>query len=105
MGITISCEAGCYSAQDIKFFSELGANRIIFPRDMTLMEMKAAIGLANLPNMEYEAFVFGPRCTYSGAYCTVSHGLLTGPSFVHISFVMQLLSRMEKACPNKKGSK
>lgn len=31
--------------------------------------------------MEYEAFVFGPRCTYSGAYCTVSHGLLTGPSF------------------------
>ena len=81
VGITISCEAGCYSAQDIKFFSELGANRIIFPRDMTLMEMKAAIGLANLPNMEYEAFVFGPRCTYSGAYCTVSHGLLTGPSF------------------------
>jgi collagenase-like PrtC family protease len=80
MSLHVSGEAGCYSGYDIKFFNQFGVNRIIFPRDITLQEMYDAITSANL-NIEYEAFIFGPRCTYSGAYCTMSHGIINGPSF------------------------
>lgn len=89
--ITISSEAGCYSAQDILFFAQMGVQRIIFPRDMTIHEMGAAIQLANQQNMEYEAFIYGPRCTYSGSYCTLTHGLINGPSFCSYKLLHHVL--------------
>lgn len=79
--ITASSESGCYSCYDVRFFASLGVNRIIFPRDMTISQMHDAISRSSVKKMEYEAFIYGPRCTYSGPYCTVTHGFINGPSF------------------------
>ena len=89
--ITISSEAGCYSGEDILNFADMGIQRIIFPRDMTIQEMAEAIQWAHLSDMEYEAFIFGPRCTYSGPYCTMTHGLINGPSFCSYKMLHSIL--------------
>jgi len=72
--IHISSESGTYNTATAALFASLGAKRIIFPRHMTIEEMRGII--AGNKNLEYECFIMEQRCPFDGAYCTPVHGWL-----------------------------
>lgn len=72
--INLSGEAGAYNHETVRFFAEMGVNRIIFPRDITVEEIKSIIGRTKDLNLKYECFVMGEPCVYSGAHCYTAHG-------------------------------
>ena len=74
-GIHLSSIAACRNRQSADFFRELGATRIIFPRDMTLKEMARMTNA--LPELEFEAFVLNDGCVFEEGVCHSIH--LPGP--------------------------
>jgi collagenase-like PrtC family protease len=77
--IHVSSIATCRNREAVAFYRDLGALRIIFPRDITLREMEAIV--AAEPEMEYEAFVLNEGCVFEEGVCHTIHlpGKLGGP--------------------------
>lgn len=53
------------------FYQELGATRIILPRDMTLKEIARLRG--NMPGIEFEAFILNDGCVFEEGVCHSIH--------------------------------
>ena len=70
-GIHLSSIASCRNAQTAMFYQELGASRIILPRDMTLKEIARL--RAELPDIEFEAFVLNDGCVFEEGVCHSIH--------------------------------
>lgn len=70
-GIHLSSIASCRNRQSAEFYRELGATRIIFPRDMTIKEMGRMTGA--LPDLEFEAFVLNDGCVFEEGVCHSIH--------------------------------
>ncbi len=70
-GIHLSSIASCRNRQSVEFFRELGATRIIFPRDMTLKEM--ARMTTRFPDLQFEAFVLNDGCVFEEGVCHSIH--------------------------------
>lgn len=62
---------GVYNADIAKKCVDLGFQRLIFPRDMTLREMEEII--AACPMVEYESFLMRNGCRYSDSHCLARH--------------------------------
>jgi U32 family peptidase len=75
----VSSVATCRNAEAAAFCRELGARRLILPRDVTLDEI-GGIAAAE-PEMEIEAFVLNDGCVYEEGSCHTIHlpGHLGGP--------------------------
>lgn len=71
--IQISNTATVFNAETVKFFKELGAKRIILPRDLMLWEMEEL--LASESNMEFEVFIMNSGCKNIDGFCTFQHGV------------------------------
>ncbi len=71
LGLHLSSVAACRNQQSAAFFRDLGATRIIFPRDMTIREM-ARLGAA-LPDIQFEAFVLNDGCVFEEGVCHSIH--------------------------------
>ncbi len=69
--IHVSGEIGEMNGPMIDFCKELGAERIIFHRKVTLKDMQACI--ARNPEVEYEAFVLNEMCHFHGGFCNSLH--------------------------------
>ena len=69
--IHLSGEAGAFNPDAVRFFENLGAKRIIFPRKISPERMAECIAAA--PQLEYEAFILNEMCHYSGAFCSSLH--------------------------------
>ncbi|WP_096701666.1 U32 family peptidase [Magnetospirillum sp. 15-1] len=69
----------CRNGEAAGFLGDLGACRVVFPRDLTLAEMKAVAG-ANRP-LEFEAFILNDGCVFEEGNCHTIHlpGRLGGP--------------------------
>ena len=67
----LSSIASCRNQESARFFNELGANRIIFPRDMTLQEMTTIAG--ELPDIEFECFILNDGCAFDEGSCHTIH--------------------------------
>jgi putative protease len=67
------------NAASVRFFSRLGASRVILPRHVTLEEV-AAIGRA-CPGVELEAFVLNDGCAYEEGTCHTVHGVGSDRAF------------------------
>lgn len=66
-----SSVATCRNAEAAGFVRELGARRVILPRDVTLAE---ACRLARAwPDLEVEAFVLGDGCAFEEGLCQTLH--------------------------------
>lgn len=75
--IHVSTQANTVNIEDVKFWSEYGAKRVVLARELTLAEI-SEIHVA-VPEMELEAFVHGSMCiSYSGR-CLMSN-YMTGRS-------------------------
>jgi hypothetical protein len=77
--VHVSSVATCRNAAAARLCHELGARRLILPRDVTLAE---AVGIAAaVPEMEVEAFVLNDGCIFEEGACHTIHlpGQLGGP--------------------------
>jgi putative protease len=82
--VHISGEAATYNSRTAKFYKSLGANRIIFPRHLTINEIEKIT--KEVPGIEYESFIMEQRCPFEGAFCTTSHGWLSSCNFCQEDF-------------------
>lgn len=77
--IHVSSVATCRNASGARLYRELGARRVIFPRDVTIDE---ATGIAaEVPDIEFETFVLNDGCVFEEGACNTIHlpGRLGGP--------------------------
>tara|TARA_R110002167_G_scaffold1696_1_gene8162 strand:+ start:899 stop:1933 length:1035 start_codon:yes stop_codon:yes gene_type:complete len=70
-GIHLSSIASCRNIETALFYQELGATRIIFPRDMTLNEIARL--RAQSPELEFEAFILNDGCVFEEGVCHSIH--------------------------------
>ncbi len=77
--IHVSSVATCRNAGAARFCRELGARRLILPRDVTLDE--ACEIAAEVPDIEIEAFILNDGCVYEEGLCNTIHlpGRMGGP--------------------------
>ncbi|TAJ93387.1 MAG: U32 family peptidase [Gammaproteobacteria bacterium] len=69
--IHVSSIAGCRNSETAAFYRDLGAHRIIFPRDITLKEM--AVMIDRHRDLEFESFVLNDGCVYEEGLCHTIH--------------------------------
>ena len=69
--IHVSSIASCRNSESASFHQALGADRIIFPRDMKISEMESMVA-AN-PSLEFEAFMLNDGCVYEEGSCHTIH--------------------------------
>ncbi|HRP97984.1 MAG TPA: U32 family peptidase [Rhodocyclaceae bacterium] len=77
--IHVSSVATCRNASGARLYHDLGARRIILPRDVTIDE--ATEIAAEVPDMELEAFILNDGCVFEEGACNTIHlpGKLGGP--------------------------
>jgi len=71
--IYVSTGGAPFNAETVRFYQDIGAARITFPRHLTLAEMRLIRD--QVPDIEVEAFILNSRCPYVDGYCTFQHGL------------------------------
>ena len=69
--INLSSLASVCNHEAAMFYAELGVKRIIFPRHITLKEIKEVKKAA--PDIEYEAFILNDACVYGEGFCNTTH--------------------------------
>ena len=69
----------CRNSEAAGLYRQMGARRVIFPRDVTLGEM--AKMMEAVPEMEFEAFILNDGCVFEEGSCHTIHlpGRLGGP--------------------------
>lgn len=69
----------CRNGEAAALHAQLGAHRVVFPRDVTLAEMAQA--KAANPDLEFEAFILNDGCVFEEGSCHTIHlpGRLGGP--------------------------
>jgi hypothetical protein len=71
LGIDVSSVGMAYNQEAVAFFRDLGARRILFPRETTTEEM-GQIARA-FPDLQYESFMFLGGCFFAEAFCTTAY--------------------------------
>ena len=69
----ISTISGIYNSDIVKFYKELGAKRVILPRDLSIDEIEMIV--SKVPDMEYEIFMMRNGCRFSDGHCLGFHRL------------------------------
>lgn len=69
--IHVSSVATCRNASGARLYRELGARRIILPRDITIAE--ATEIAAEVPDVELEVFVLNDGCVFEEGACNTIH--------------------------------
>ena len=67
---------GIYNSEIAEFYRDLGATRLILPRELSLddiAEIKSAV-----PDVEYEVFLMRNGCLFSDSYCLGLHARQRG---------------------------
>jgi len=68
----VSTLGAVYNSLVAQRWADLGARRVILPRDLGLGEIEAIVRAC--PDVEYEAFLMRNGCRFSDAYCLGKHG-------------------------------
>ena len=96
--IHVSSLSGVLNSESIKFFRELGASRIIFPRYIPLDDLKAIIDKIH-PPLEYEVFILNDGCVFEESYCHANHAF--GGGFCHTNWAYNLEETNIRQKPKK----
>lgn len=65
--IVIGCDATIFNSAGIKFYKNLGATRIVFPRSITVREMEEVVKCDS--PMQYEVFIIHDLCFFEDGFC------------------------------------
>ncbi|MDE8701861.1 U32 family peptidase [Adlercreutzia equolifaciens] len=66
-----STMCGIFNQDIARFYQNLGMERIIFPRELSLADIEAVIDAT--PGLEYEAFLMRNGCVFSDSHCLGCH--------------------------------
>ncbi len=66
-----STMCGVFNADIARFYQQLGATRIVLPRELSLAEIAAIVQA--VPEVEYEAFLMRNGCIFSDSHCLGRH--------------------------------
>lgn len=66
-----STMCGIFNSDLARFYRNIGMERIIFPRELSLDEIEAIIDA--VPSLEYEAFLMRNGCVFSDSHCLGCH--------------------------------
>lgn len=72
----LSTMAGIYNSLQLDFYADMGAKRVILPRDISINSMKNII--KTHPNIDFEVFLMRNGCKYSDSQCSMYHGRAFG---------------------------
>ncbi len=72
-GLTVhlSTLQGVFNSRAAGFFAGLGVSRMVFPRELTVPEMKTIVQ-AN-PDIEFDSFIMVGKCPNIEGFCTFTH--------------------------------
>ena len=70
--IHVSSLAAPLNSESVKLYRELGASRIVFPRSLSLAEMREIMD-AGGRDLEYELFILNDGCVYEESFCFTTH--------------------------------
>ena len=70
--INCSTQMNIYSADEFKKLSELGAKRVVLPRELSCDEIETRTKIANGYNLETEVFAHGAVCVCASGLCLFS---------------------------------
>lgn len=73
LGIHASTCCSLYNSMAVKVFQDLGVNRIILPRHLTIDEIKNIV--SSNYDMSYEVLIKNTRCINDDGMCSFEHGL------------------------------
>ena len=75
----LSSIASCRNSEAARLYADLGVQRVILPRDVTLAE--AAAMAQALPQLEFEVFILNDGCVFEEGACHTIHlpGKMGGP--------------------------
>ena len=71
MNVVVSTISAAYNEDTVKFYRDLGAKRIILPRDLSMDEIESIVKA--VPDVEYEVFLMRNGCRYSDGNCLGFH--------------------------------
>ncbi len=69
----LSLLAAASSVSAVYFYQELGVSRVVFPRFLSVEQMK--IMVASCPNIQWEAIVWIDKCSFIDGFCRFIHGV------------------------------
>jgi putative protease len=87
VALHVSTLAGVFNPEAARLFADLGASRIILPRDLTITEMEALV--AHGPPLEYEALALFQRCELIDGLCGFRHAVRLPNEAVACEFAYQ----------------
>lgn len=61
----------CINREAALFYAELGVNRIILPRHLSLADIDAVV--TAVPDLEFEVFLLNDGCVYEEGHCLTTH--------------------------------
>ena len=75
LGVTIhiSNTGAAFNTEAVRFFKQLGARRVILPRQLTLDEIAQLVGASG--DIEFEVFIMNSGCKNIDGFCTFHHGV------------------------------
>jgi putative protease len=79
--IAVSTLAVVHNEQSIDFFRQVGATRIILPRQLSLSEIESLC--SKVTDLELEAFVLNDTCVYQEGHCHTQHNVPNMESFCY----------------------
>lgn len=72
----LSTMTGIYNSLQLDFYADMGAERVILPRDISISSMKKMI--MTHPKIDFEVFLMRNGCKYSDSQCSMYHGRAFG---------------------------
>jgi collagenase-like PrtC family protease len=69
----VSTAGTTFNAETVTFYRDLGADRIILPRHVSLEEIETLASKSE--GVELEVFILNSRCANIDGFCTFQHGL------------------------------
>ncbi len=71
--IHVSTGSTVFNWRSVKFFKELGVEKITFPRHLTIEEIREIV--SKMPRVDTTVFIMNSRCINVDGFCTFQHGL------------------------------
>ena len=68
----LSTMAGVYNSLILDFYADMGVDRILLPRDISINNIKQIV--KNRSDVQFEVFLMRNGCKYSDSQCSMYHG-------------------------------
>ena len=76
IALHVSTQTNILNSEAVKFWQDLGAERVVLSRDLSLEQIKEI--KKNVPDMELEVFVHGAQCVSFSGRCLISDYMTKG---------------------------